>query len=104
MPKLENKWNGRRKPFRLPAAEWRYTRALLLPATLLAMLMMTTMMLTTGRSSEDLLTLGLHFPLFLLISLVGAGSVAHKWRGLLYLAIPLVLAEWILLLVSSRVP
>jgi hypothetical protein len=72
--------------------------ALLLQAALLGALVTTTVSLTTARSMDALVTLGLHYPLFVSIAWLVARGIPSRWRTVVSLsAIPLVAAELVAL-------
>lgn len=65
-----------------------------LTATLLSALLTTTISLTMDRSPEDLVTLALHYPLFLVIAFSVSVAVPPRGRSVLCLvATPLLAAE-----------
>lgn len=71
---------------RAPAAPKRGRRLPSLTAALLATLLTSTIALTMERSTEDIVTLALHYPLFFVIALSVLAPVPSSWRAVLSLA------------------
>lgn len=89
--------SGRTEPF--------IEDGVLLPAILLSILLTSTVSLTMQGSASRLLTLALHYPLFLVIALVAAQAAPPRWRSVSCLiTAPLVLLELVLAYGRAMIP
>lgn len=86
-----------RKRRRTARAEPFIEDGVVLPAILLSILITSTVSLTMQGAASRLLTLALHYPLFLIIALVAVQSAPPRWRTVSCLiTTPLVLLELVL--------